>query len=135
MQEGLSLRICEPVSRNQPESSYDNEPTQIRPLLFQFKDINDAVPEVSVWLENMPIHSVCLIYSTQVKSEYGKDRILFITIGLRYGRTPPLMSGAFSTTQVYTARPKSKSSRSARVLNKLYGEKAVQLVSRECVIF
>ena len=38
------------------------------------------------------------------------------------------MSSACSTTSVYTARPKSKSS---RVLNKLYGEKTMHVKAYE----
>ena len=41
------------------------------------------------------------------------------------------MSGALSITLGYSARPKSKRSRSARVLNKFYGEKAVHLEAYE----
>ena len=41
----------------------------------------------------------------------------------------PLLSGAFSTTPVYMARPNSKSNRSARVLNKLYDKMAGHLIS------
>ena len=41
--------LYEPVSRNQPQSSYDNEPTQVGPSFFvQFEDITDAVSDVSI---------------------------------------------------------------------------------------
>ena len=40
--------LYEPVSSYKPESSYDNEPAQICPSIFQFED-NDAVPDVSTW--------------------------------------------------------------------------------------
>ena len=34
MQEDFSAVLFVPVSRNQPENSYENEPTQIRPSCF-----------------------------------------------------------------------------------------------------
>ena len=41
--------LYEPVSRNQPKCSYDNEPTQTRPSSFSVQGYNDAVSDVFIW--------------------------------------------------------------------------------------